>query len=62
MKNWFISKNRFIRVKGYYWIIPCISFWYDSYHFLETEITSPAIGIQVAFLNFTYGLTIQKGY
>ena len=62
MKNWFIENNRFVKFKGKYWLIPCISIWYDKEHFLETGVTSPAFGIQISFLNFAYGLTIQKGY
>jgi len=62
MKNWFIEDNRFVKMRGRYWLIPCISIWHDKYYFLETGITSPAFGIQISFLNFTYGLTIQKGY
>jgi hypothetical protein len=62
MKKWFIENNRFVKFRGMYWIIPSVSIWYDKYHFLETGITSSAFGIQISFLNFTYGLTIQKGY
>ena len=62
MSKWFIENNRFVRFKGKCWIIPCISIWYDKYYFLETGVTSPAFGIQISFLNFAYGLTIQKGY
>jgi len=60
--KWFIENNRFVRINGKYWLIPCISIWYDKYHFLETGVTSPAFGIQISFINFVYGLTIQKGY
>jgi hypothetical protein len=60
--KWFVENNRFVRIKGKYWLIPCISIWYDKHHFLETGVTSPAFGIQISFLNFAYGLTIQKGY
>jgi hypothetical protein len=62
MKNWFISNNRIRKIKGMCWIIPCISIWYLKDYFLETGVTSPAFGIQISFLNFAYGLTIQKGY
>jgi hypothetical protein len=62
MKNWFIEDNRFVKMKGRYWLIPCISIWYDKYYFLETGVTSPAFGIQISFLKFAYALTIQKGY
>ena len=62
MKNWFIENNRFVKFRGKYWLIPCISLWYDKDFFLETGVTSAAFGIQISFLNFAYGLTIQKGY
>ena len=62
MKKWFIENNRFVRFKGHYWVIPCISLWYDEKYFLETGVTSPAFGFQISFLNFAYGLTIQKEY
>jgi len=62
MKKWFIENNRFVTIRGKYWLIPCISIWYDKEYFLETGVTSPAFGIQISFLNFAYGLTIQKGY
>jgi len=62
MRKWFIEENRFVRMIGMYWLIPCIEIWYDKYSFLETGVTSPAFGIQISFLKFTYGLTIQKGY
>jgi len=60
--KWFIGNNRFVRIIGKYWVLPCISIWYDKYYFLETGITSPAFGIQISFLSFAYELTIQKGY
>ena len=60
--KWFIENNRFVRINGKYWLIPCVSIWYDKYHFLETGVTSPAFGLQISFINFAYGLTIQKGY
>ena len=62
MSKWFIENKRFVRFRGKYWLIPCISIWYDKYYFLETGVTSPAFGIQISFLNFAYGLTLQKGY
>lgn len=62
MKNWFIENSKFVKFRGKFWILPCISIWYDREYFLETGVTSPAFGIQISFLNFAYGLTIQKGY
>lgn len=62
MKKWFIASNRIRKIKGMYWIIPCVSILYFKDYFLETGVTSPAFVIQISFLNFTYGLTIQKGY
>ena len=31
-------------------------------YFLETGVTSPAIGLQISWLSWAYGLTIQQGY
>ena len=63
MKNkWFIANNRYGKFNGMYWIIPCISLWYDKYSFLKTGVTSPSFGLQISWLNFAYGLTIQRGY
>lgn len=55
-------ESNFKKLDGKYWIIPCISIWYDKYYFLETGVYTPAFGIQISFLNFAYGLTFQKGY
>ena len=60
--KWFIERNKFTKIRGKYWLIPCISIWYDKEYFLETGVTSEAFGLQVSFLNLAYGLTIQKGY
>lgn len=62
MKKWFIEHNNFYRIRGKYWIIPCISLWYDKKYFLETGVTSPAFGLQISWISWAYGLTIQKGY
>lgn len=62
MKKWFINTNKFVKIKGKVWIIPCISLWYVKDYFLETSVTSPAIGLQISWLSWTYGLTIQQGY
>jgi hypothetical protein len=53
---------KFKKFEKRYWIIPCISIWYDQYYFLETGVYTPAFGIQISFLNFAWGLTIQKEY
>jgi len=50
MKNWFIVQNSFVSFKGRIWFIPCISIWYDKYTFLETGVTTPAFGLQFAWL------------
>ena len=55
MKKWFIERNNFYRIQGKVWIIPCISLWYDKEYFLETGVTSPAIGLHLAWLHYTYG-------
>jgi hypothetical protein len=62
MKNWFIAQNSFISFKGRIWFIPCISIWYDKHTFLETGVTTPAFGLQFAWLRWTYGFMIQKEY
>ena len=62
MKKWFINNNKFVQFRGKYLIIPCISIWYDKYYFFETGVTSPAFGINISWINFAYGFSIQKGY
>jgi hypothetical protein len=62
MKTWIVTSTGIKKIQGMYWIIPCISIWYDRYRFLETGLTSPCFGIQISFISFAYGLTIQKGY
>ena len=62
MKNWFIVQNNFVSFKGRIWFIPCISIWYDKNTFLETGVTTPAFGLQLAWLSYTYGFMIQKRY
>ena len=62
MRKWFIDTNRFVKVKGKIWIIPCIRLWYDKDYFLETGVTSPAFGLQISWFSWAYGLTIQQGY
>ena len=62
MKKWFISQNGLYHIKGKIWIIPCISLWYDKDNFLETGVTSPSFGMQISWLNWSYGLIIQEGY
>ena len=60
--KWFIDQNSFRRIRGKYWIVPCINLWYDKEYFLETGVTSPAIGFQISWFNFGYSFIIQKGY
>lgn len=62
MKKWFVDISKIYRYRGRYWLIPCISLKYDKEHFLETGVTSPAFSLQISFLSFTWGMTIQKGY
>lgn len=62
MKKWFIDTNKFAKIRSKVWIIPCISLWYDKDYFLETGVTSPAFGLQISWLRWAYGLTIQQGY
>lgn len=62
MEKWFFHKSRLVKFEGKYWVIPCISIWVDKYFFLETGVESPAFGFQISFLNFAFGITIQKRY
>jgi hypothetical protein len=62
MKKWFTSQNSFVSVKGRIWLFPCVSIWYDRNTFLETGVVSPAFGIQISFLRWSYSVTIQQGY
>ena len=61
MRNWFTTRSA-VRYKGRFWIIPCISLVYDKYTFLETGVLTPSLQIQFAWLSFSCGLIIQKGY
>ena len=38
MNKWFIENNRFVRFRKKYWIIPCISVWYDKEYFLDKMV------------------------
>jgi hypothetical protein len=60
--KWFVVQNKFVRFRNKIWFIPCISIWYDSDYFLETGVTSPALGFQISWLSWAYGFIIQKGY
>lgn len=60
--KWFIDVTKIYRYRNVYWLIPCISLKYDNEHFLETCVYSPAFLLQISFLNFAWGITIQKGY
>ena len=41
MRKWFIEHNGFYRIRGKYWIIPCISLWYDKEYFLDMVLYYP---------------------
>lgn len=60
--KWKVNHSKLRKVTGKYWIIPCISIWYDQYYFLETGVNTSAFGLNVSFFNFTYGIVIQKRY
>lgn len=62
MKNWFISSKGIWKYRGNYWLIPCVSLRYHKYHFLETGVETPAFIIEINFLIYEWGITIQKGY
>ena len=61
-KKWFIAQNKLLSFHGRIWFIPCISIWYDNRTFLETGIVTPAFGLQIAWLKWTYGFMLQRGY
>jgi hypothetical protein len=58
--DWKVNYSNLRKVPGKYWIIPCISIWYDQYYFLELGVNTPAFGLNVSFFNFAYGIVIQK--
>jgi len=60
--KWKVNHSKLRKIPGKYWIIPCISIWYDKYYFLESGVNTPAFGINVSFFNFAYGIVIQKQY
>jgi|LakMenE01Jun11ns_1017448.scaffolds.fasta_scaffold6095879_2 hypothetical protein len=60
--KWLIDTNRFVTHKGYFMIIPCISVWYEKQRFLESGVKTPAFGLQIGWIKYTYTLIIQKGY
>jgi len=62
MHKWFTEQSKFMKFKGRVWIVPCISIWYDKYSFLETGVYTSSFGFQVAWLSWSYGFKIQKGY
>lgn len=60
--KWLVEKTPLHKFVGKYWILPCISFWYDNDRFLETGVGSPALGFQIFWLNFGWAIVIQKSY
>lgn len=62
LKNWFIDYSSIHKFDGKYWILPCVSLWYDEDRFLETGVNSPSWGIEIFWLCWGWGLIIQKGY
>lgn len=60
--SWKIKTSRLVKFTGKYWIIPCLSIWVDKFYFFETGVESPAFGLQMSFLNYAFGITIQKDY
>jgi hypothetical protein len=60
--KWIIDTNRFFKHKGYFMFIPCISVWYEKHRFLESGVGTPAFGLQIGWIKYTYTLIIQKGY
>jgi len=60
--KWFIDRTNLHRFPGKFWILPCISLWYDKDYFYETGVHTPALGIEVFWFNLGWGMVIQKGY
>ncbi len=60
--KWFKEVSKVYKYRSIFWLIPCICLKYDKEHFLETGVKSPAFILQISFLNFVWGMTIQKGY
>jgi len=58
--KWKVNQSKLRKVIGKYWLIPCISIWYDQYYFLESGVNTSAFGLNVSFFNFAYGIVIQK--
>ena len=46
MKKWFINTNKFVKIRGKVWIIPCISLWYDKDYLFNEESTLPETGYE----------------
>ena len=61
-QKWFIANNRFQTNRDIVNIIPFIKLWYSPNYFLETGVTSFAMGIGISWLKWNYYFTIQKGY
>lgn len=62
MTKWIIDTTKIKQYRNVYWLIPCISLKYEKEYFLETGVTSPAFVLNIAFLKYNWGMTIQKGY
>jgi len=60
--KWVTQISKIKTVYGIYWVLPCVSFQYSPNLFLETGVYTPAFMLQISFLNFTWGVTIQKSY
>lgn len=61
--KYFINKG-FTTQKYYikYDALPYIRLWFTKHHFLETGVTSPAAGLYIGWLKWSYQIIIQKGY
>lgn len=60
MSKWFIAENSHCFIKGKIWILPFIHIYYDKYTFLETGVFTPSFGFEIAWLNWIYGIVVQK--
>ena len=60
--KWFISNNGFRRENSFFTILPSFRIIYNKNYFLETGVTTPAFGFDMAWIKWRYTLLIQQGY
>ena len=62
MKKWAVETTKIYRYSDVYWLIPCICLKYETDYYIETDVSCPAIVLRISFINFAWGITIQKRY